>query len=173
MEDIQEQESLDSSTEVEQPEQETDKALSTAIEQKARWREKALAFEEELKKIKKTPESSPTQSSDKLDPNAFVNRDEWMLGNKGYSVEETQRIIAFAKGMGVTVEDALKDDVLVGGIEVARSKQQSDQATPAPSHKAATVRESREDFSKLSRSEQKAEWRKSLQAARDKRNRFN
>ena len=122
-----------------------------------------------FERTKRAEENLKKRGEETSDPTQFVNRNEWLLGQQGYSIEETKKIIGYSKGLGVSVEDALKDPFIQSAVSSLREKKDSNAATPEPSSRVSTTKQAEAQFAHLAKNEQKADWRQSLEGARKKR----
>lgn len=117
--------------------------LSEIEKQKNELHGRATRAESELKQFKQKPEDKPEPVSSTLDD----IEDRVELRQQGYSREEVQKISSYAKANKMSLLEAAKDDFVQGGIEKARAKTRSTEATPSAKKQSAAL--SLEELKKL------------------------
>lgn len=134
---------------------ESDKDLS-AIEQKKRWRRRALAAEAKLKQVKPAEKPSEKPKTPKTGSKRESELINFRLDHPELKSAEVVEIEAFAKAKGVNLETALKSDVIRIMIARNRKKQQQQGGGTSPSRRSVPAKPEK-DWSRAGREEIEAE----------------
>ena len=123
-------EAVDSSTNQELKEKNTKlfARAKKAEEERKELREKLVAYETKEKTGAQTPAPTEDEITSVLE-----------LRSKGYSDAEVLTVRRYAKKLGLSVPDALKDPAIEAYVERERSKAKVEQATPAPSARTSVT----------------------------------
>jgi hypothetical protein len=136
--------------------------LKEAIQTKKNWRTKY----EELQKSAVKPETLPTPTETKPDEEvvARISKLETVEQKRqfgyanGLSPEETDKAFAYAKGLEIKPEDALKDEFFKNALDSHRSSERQSGNTPRPSSRLPRVEG--KTFEEMKPDEKRKNWAK-------------
>ena len=123
----------------------------TALAQKSHWRGKAIdpatkkpyatLYQEATKGTNKQAQETTTDKTVTETLDRLVQSDEKRTFGHQHklSPEETDTLFGYAKGLGKSPADALKDPFFVNGLKAARAQASNDNATPGPSNRRPVV----------------------------------
>lgn len=148
-----------------EPAKDTDKQNLSAIAQKKKWRERALAAEAKLKRDEpaaKSSEATQPKSRSKSDENVLIN---FRLDNPELKSKEVGEIDAYARASGKTLEEALDSDIIRIMIARNRKKIQQQGGSISPNRRSQPTKPAK-DWTKMGRTEMEAEAARLSQAKR-------
>lgn len=103
--------------------------------------------------------SAPAQATTPSPESSGVSRDEFArltLKTEGFSPDEVEEVVTYARGKGVTIEEAAKSDFVQAAISKMRAEKRLQDATPAPSQNTATLAVEGKPVEQMTRDEHRA-----------------
>ncbi|MEW6606038.1 MAG: hypothetical protein AB1414_01120 [bacterium] len=142
----------------EKPEQD----ISKLTAQRAYWRRKSEKAEKRIQELEKAREEKKEELKEEEKPKATLTDQEWkekiefVTSHRDLDKAEVDEIFAYAKGKGISLEDAFNSDFIKLALEASKEKGRKEEQIPEPSSRSTI--EKKEDFSKMPEEEKRKKW---------------
>lgn len=150
---------------------EEDKNFKSALAQKEHYRKKYEALQAKMEEVEKkeSKEEKPTEEP-KTSTEEKVDQIDFLIRNKDVPPEAMPEISAYARGKGISLEEAKKADVINSYLKSFKEKSRKEKATPEPSSRSSIVKD--ENYADLTAKEKAERYpeilEKTLRAVRKK-----
>ena len=140
-----------------------DELLKEAIKTKKNWRTKYEELSSKMPKPDTSSTTTPTvKPEDELKEQVqrlTIAEEKRQFGyTNGLSPEETDKAFAYAKGLDIKPDEALKDNFFQKALDAHRAEQRQSSATPHSSHKVSKVEG--KTFEEMKPEERQKNWAK-------------